>query len=339
VPELRVPAGDELTDWAKSAAALQAIGAGPWAARLPVLVADALGARRHGELDGWLGAVRGLPVMTTRQRRLDAPAVTVGTRPEATAGQRARIREGLQGLHPWRKGPFDLYGVLVDAEWRSDLKWDRIAPHLAPLPGRRVLDVGCGNGYYGWRLCGAGAGTVVGVDPSQRCLAQYLAVRRLLGGAGAEWPPFHFLPMRLEDLPEGPACFDTVLSMGVIYHRRDPLAHLAALRKLLRPEGQLVLESLVVPGGGEAVLAPVGRYACMANVHVIPTTDQLVQWVGMAGFTAVRIVDVTPTTPAEQRRTEWMRFHSLADFLDPADPRRTVEGHPAPVRAVCVATR
>ncbi len=339
MPEFRVPAGDGLIDWGETAAALQATGATQWAERLPVLLADALGARRHGELDDWLQAVSDLPVIPTRHVDLSGPAVTVGDWAEASDVERALIRERLQHLHPWRKGPFALFGVPVDAEWRSDLKWARIAPYLAPLPGRRVVDVGCGNGYYGWRLCGAGAGVVVGIDPNQRYLAQYLAVRRLLGGAGGQLPPFQFLPLRLEDLPEGPACFDAALSMGVIYHRRDPLAHLAALRGLLRPGGQLVLESLVVPGDGEAVFRPAGRYARMANVWAVPTTAQLCRWVAEAGFRAARLVDVSPTTTAEQRCTEWMRFQSLADFLDPTDSSRTVEGYSAPVRAVCVGRR
>jgi tRNA (mo5U34)-methyltransferase len=337
--ELRVRAGDDLIDWAEPLEALRSIGGTRWADRLPALLGDTLRARRHGELDDWLEGVQGLPIVPTRRCRLDAPAVTVGAPGEATVAQRRLLREGLQRLHPWRKGPFDLFGLRVDAEWRSDLKWARVAPHLAVLPGRRVLDVGCGNGYYGWRLCGAGAALVVGIDPSQRCLAQYLAVRRLLRGSRSELPSFHFLPVPLEDLPAAPGCFDTVLSMGVIYHRRDPLAHLAALRDLLRPGGQLVLEGLVIPGEGEAVLRPAGRYACMANVRAIPTVARLCRWVAEAGLASISVVDVAPTTVAEQRRTEWMRFRSLADFLDPDDPARTVEGYPGPLRAVCVATR
>ena len=42
-------------------------------------------------------------------------------------------------------------------------------------------------------------------------------------------------------------------------------------------------------------------------------------------------------TIQEQRRTEWMRFHSLADFLDPENPTLTVEGLPAPRRAIVIA--
>ena len=326
--------GEGLLDFQPALAALRLAGMEPRAGQG---LAGRLAAR-HGELNAWLAAVAGLPLIATRHLGLAGRAVTVGDRAEATGAERERIRRGLQALHPWRKGPFDLFGVGVDAEWRSDLKWARVAPHLAPLAGRRVLDVGCGNGYYGWRLCGAGAGAVVGIDPNQRSWAQYLAVRRLLSGAPQGPPAFQMLPLSLEDLPAGRADFDTVLSMGVIYHRRDPAAHLGRLRALLRPGGQLVLECLVVTDRATPLLLPGGRYAKMRNVWSIPSPARLARWVEDAGFRDARVVDVTRTTVAEQRRTEWMRFESLADFLDPADPSRTLEGHPAPVRAACVAT-
>ena len=331
--------GSVLIDWDRGLAALGSVGADEWIDPLRARLAAAVAAERRPELEHWFGAVRALPVIPAGSLDLTGPVITVGRRADATDTQRALIRDQLRMLHPWRKGPFDLFGVWIDAEWRSDMKWARFAPHLEPLAGRRVLDVGCGNGYYGWRLCGAGAELVIGIDPSLRCLAQHLAVSRLASGVGGASPPFHFLPLALEGLPPGTALFDTVLSMGVLYHRRDPRAHLARLRDLLCPGGQLVLEGLVVRGPGTAPLVPTGRYAKMRNVWSIPTPELLVRWVDDAGLRDARIVDVTPTTVAEQRRTEWMRFESLADFLDPADPSRTVEGHPAPVRAVCVATR
>jgi tRNA (mo5U34)-methyltransferase len=331
-------AGD-LIDWGAAVAALCEAGGEAWAAPLSDRLAGAVASGRHADLEGWLDAVRGLPVIPTGFLDLAGPAITVGRPSDATDAERRLIHDRLQVLHPWRKGPFDLFGVCVDAEWRSDLKWARVAPHFDPLAGRRVLDVGCGNGYYGWRLCGAGAGKVVGIDPSLRCLAQHLAVARLLRGvSGGSWP-FHFLPLALEDLPAGPAAFDTVLSMGVIYHRRNPAVHLARLRDLLRPGGQLVLEGLVVEDPATPLLVPGERYAKMRNVRSIPSPQRLLRWVEGAGFRDARVVDVTPTTVVEQRRTAWMRFESLADFLDAADPSRTVEGYPAPVRAVCVAVR
>ena len=329
----------DLTGWEPALGALEAVGAGHWVQPLRGRLAGVVATGRRAEFAGWLAAASSLPVLSSPSLDLAGPVVRFGLQADATAAQRALVRDQLQALHPWRKGPFDLFGVRIDAEWRSDLKWARVAPHLEPLAGRRVLDVGCGNGYFGWRLCGGGAGMVLCIDPGQRCLAQHLAVSRLASGVRGAPRSFHFLPLALEDLPPGPAEFDTVLSMGVFYHRRDPAAHLARLRELLRPGGQLVLEGLALLGTGTARLVPAGRYAKMRNVWSIPSAELLVRWVRDAGFRDARVVDVTPTTGAEQRRTEWMRFESLADFLDPADPSRTVEGYPAPVRALCVALR
>jgi tRNA (mo5U34)-methyltransferase len=126
--------------------------------------------------------------------------------------------------------------------------------------------------------------------------------------------------------------------MGVLYHRRDPVAHLRELRAQLRTGGELALETLYIEDGEEAVLAPGGRYAKMRNVWAIPRRDTLLGWLAEAGFDAARIVSTSITSTAEQRRTEWMRFESLADFLDPADPSRTIEGHPAPRRVIAIAT-
>ncbi len=55
--------------------------------------------------------------------------------------------------------------------------------------------------------------------------------------------------------------------------------------------------------------------------------------------TSQHIADVCVTTTEEQRRTEWMVTESLADFLDPNDRSKTVEGYPAPQRAVLIARK
>ncbi len=76
-------------------------------------------------------------------------------------------------LHPWRKGPFHIHGMHLDTEWRSDIKWQRISPHITDLKNRTVLDVGCGNGYHLFRMHGAGAKLCIGIDPSQKYLTQF----------------------------------------------------------------------------------------------------------------------------------------------------------------------
>ena len=310
---------------------LEEVGFAPWVPALAALTEQRLVHSIHGDLPRWSAALASMPRPGPGRAVLDAPAVGVDG-PLEPADQ-ALLRDALMALHPWRKGPYRLYGVEVDSEWRSDWKWERIAPHLAPLHGRKVLDVGCGNGYHCWRALGAGAGLVLGLDPGLLYVVQSLAVAGLMGDSRAA-----VLPLALEELPADLSGFDTVLSMGVLYHRRLPLDHLRALHRLLRPGGQLVLETLVVDGDVGEVLVPAGRYARMRNVWSIPTVKTLADWIGDCGFRAVGLVDLTPTTTEEQRSTDWMRFESLAQALHPQDSTRTVEGLPAPLRAVVLAS-
>ncbi len=282
---------------------------------------------RHGDYARWREALDALPALEAELVSLGATVRAVG---RAGEEDRQRLEAALQGLHPWRKGPFELFGVHVDSEWRSDFKWQRLAPSLGRLDGERVLDVGCGNGYFGWRALEAGAELVVGVDPSILFFLQHLAISRYLG-SGRNW----LLPLTFEALPD--ASFDTVFSMGVLYHRREPLEHMERLIRFLRPGGRLVLETLVVEG--EESLHVEGRYARMRNVHLVASVSELVRILEQTGLTDVEVADVAATTPGEQRSTPWMRFQSLSEALDPADPTRTVEGHPAPVRAVVIARR
>lgn len=287
---------------------------------------------RNADLIRWQAAVAALPAVMPSRVALDADTVTFGRRGDLDDAQAAALEPALRELHPWRKGPFDFFGTLIDTEWRSDWKWQRLLPHITPLAGRTVLDVGCGSGYHLWRMRGAGASLAIGIEPALLYLAQFAAAK-----CYAPQEPVHIAPCTLEELPLGGARFDTVFSMGVLYHRRDPQAHLAELKAALRPGGELVLETLVVADG--EVLRPPGRYAQMRNVFAIPSPSTLAQWLTDAGYNAVRVVDVTPTRTSEQRSTDWMRFQSLADFLDPLDPARTVEGHPAPLRAILVANK
>jgi len=148
----------------------------------------------------------------------------------------------------------------------------------------------------------------------------------------------HLLPLGIEQLPEL-AAFDTVFSMGVLYHRRSPLDHLYQLKSQLVSEGELVLETLVVEGDQHQVLVPGDRYAQMRNVYFIPSTGALQSWLEKCGFVDVRLADVSVTSCDEQRRTAWMTSESLADFLDPNDASKTIEGYPAPRRALFIAKK
>jgi tRNA (mo5U34)-methyltransferase len=308
---------------------LSAIGLAGWR-ELDSLLLAKTAETAHGRLPEWRAVLESLPACAATPLRVDGPAVTAG--PELTGAERERVRALLLRLAPWRKGPFRVGGIPIDSEWRSDWKWDRLAAAISPLEGRAVLDVGCGNGYYALRMRAAGARAVIGLDPTLLYLVQFRAVTRWLRPE-----PVHVLPLRLHEWPPRARAFDTVFSMGVLYHQRSPEEHLRQLRDALRPGGELVLESLILPGDEPAALAVEGRYARMRNVWLLPTLPLLECWVRDAGFTAVRTADVSPTTTAEQRRTEWMPFESLAEALLPGDPARTAEGWPAPRRALLVA--
>ncbi|MGD8907735.1 MAG: tRNA 5-methoxyuridine(34)/uridine 5-oxyacetic acid(34) synthase CmoB [Chromatiales bacterium] len=304
-----------------------------WLDGLPAQVEAIWRKRPHGDLPIWAQALERLPSPTLSSIALDTARVRAGQAQDCDAATREVIRDQLMRLHPWRKGPYEICGLMLDTEWRSDWKWSRLQGAIEPLEGRLVLDVGCGNGYHAWRMAGEGARMVIGIDPTQLFLYQFAAIRHFLGHRH----PVELLPLGIEELPPKLQAFDTVFSMGVFYHRRSPFSHLAELRDCLRRGGQLVLETLVIDAGPDQVLVPESRYAKMRNVWFIPSPQTLLSWMKRAGFRDIRLVDVTQTTTDEQRTTAWMQFESLDDFLDPQDLSRTVEGYPAPCRAIVTA--
>jgi len=300
-----------MPDDAALAGVLEKLQLEHWLEPLQALSTERMSASAHGDFARWKAAVDGL----------------------GSASSDAQRRALLLQLAPWRKGPFDVGGVHIDSEWRSDLKWQRVAGAIESLPGRRVLDIGCGNGYYALRMAEAGASAVLGIDPTLLYVMQFLAVT-----SNRNDLPVAVLPLRLQELPDACRAFYTTFSMGVLYHQRSPIEHLRQLRSTLRHGGQLVLETIFIPGEESFASTPADRYARMKNVWLLPTLAELATWLQRTGYRDFEIIDTAITTSEEQRSTEWMSFESLAEALDPRDPTRTVEGWPAPRRVVVTAT-
>lgn len=290
---------------------LRSIGLPKWHESLSAIIDERMSPKGHGDYSRWQDVVDAV---------------------EGAAGDHVALKSLLLALSPWRKGPFDIAGVHIDTEWRSDLKWSRVEDAIAPLSGRNVLDVGCGNGYYGLQMRAAGANTVIGVDPTILFVMQFLALNTFLCQQN-----LFVLPIRLHELPLPARVFDTTFSMGVLYHQRSPIDHLRQLRQTLRPDGQLVLETIYVPGAESYACTPADRYARMRNVWLLPTVAELCTWLRRVGFEDVDVVDKSVTTTDEQRATEWMTSESLREALDPDDSSRTIEGWPAPHRIVITA--
>ena len=311
--------------------ALADCGIGDWRAQLEPVLRQRLSSEAHGDFEKWQQALVQLPEVVAREYDFRGAVVSAG-KPLSDPATREQLQLTLKQLSPWRKGPFCIQGVDIDTEWRSDLKWARLESAIDSLDQRTVLDVGCGSGYHAWRMRGAGARFVLGVDPTLLYVMQYLALRHYVG----EEPVF-VLPLRFEELPPVSGGFDSVFSMGVLYHQRSPFDHLRQLQSVTRPGGQLVLETLVLPGEEAFCRVPEDRYARMRNVWFLPTVSELHRWLERAGLADVSCVDVTATTTDEQRTTEWMTFESLRESLDPQNPELTVEGWPAPLRAIFTA--
>jgi tRNA (mo5U34)-methyltransferase len=246
------------------------------------------------------------------------------------------LLEALHKLIPWRKGPFMINDVALESEWDGDMKWQRISKHIKPLKNKRVLDVGAGNGYFTLRMAMEGAKRALGIEPFLLFNYQFRAIKSMIES------PLNalLLPIKLEEMPKKPI-FDTVFSMGVLYHQRDHMAHLSQLQEMMSSDAELVIETLVIEGSEDYILVPEGRYAHMRNVYSIPSIKTLKSWLNDANFNNIRVVDVNKTTTAEQRKTPWIGENgaSLENFLNPIDDSLTIEGYPAPRRAIVICER
>lgn len=336
-----------------------------WLTLLPEWLRHIKDRSNYAHAPAYQAAVARLPVVTADSVALDADILTVNV--SLTDSERKQTLALLKQLMPWRKGPFQIgksqidsiqinndkhansgstheqiQPIFIDTEWHSDWKWRRVAPHLGNLKDRRVLDVGGGSGYHGWRMAGSGAETVIIIDPSCLFYHQFMAIRHFVGAADSNAEGnyrTHYIPVPLEALPAHSQLFDTVFSMGVLYHRQSPFEHLQQLRGQLVNGGELVLETLVIDGDANSVLVPQDRYAQMNNVYFLPSVAALIGWLEKVGFSNVRCVDVAVTSTDEQRQTDWMTYQSLSDFLDPNDSSKTIEGYSAPKRATIIANR
>ena len=283
----------------------------------------------NGNIPKWTIALNELEAMPKGEIELNEPYISINQN-----GVNSEIlTNAFKKLLPWRKGPFMFNNLKIESEWQGDLKWKRLQNHISPLKNRRVLDVGAGNGYFTLRMALEGAKKALGIEPFLLFNYQYAAIKSLVGNEINAM----LLPIRLEEMPKS-AIFDSVFSMGVLYHQKSHMEHLLKLKNMMVPGAELILETLVVEGPKGYSLIPEGRYAQMRNVHCLPSIDTLKSWLADANFNNIKIVDISKTSPQEQRKTEWIGDNaaSLEDFLDPSDPSLTKEGYPAPTRVIII---
>lgn len=260
--------------------------------------------------------------------------VRIGTPDDLKQADRQQVYEVLRGYMPWRKGPFSVFGVDIDAEWRSERKWRRIVPELPSLKGKVIADVGCNNGYYMFRMIDHQPEFVLGFEPY---VQHYFTFQTL--NTFAEQSNLQVELLGIEHLSLFPECFDVIFCLGIIYHRPSPVDALRDLLAALKPEGWLFIETQAIPGTQPVALFPRNTYAKVPGTWFVPTAPCLHNWVARVGFREIKVFCEHPMSSREQRKTSWMNFESYEDFIDKDNPALTIEGYPAPRRVFLKAKK
>jgi tRNA (mo5U34)-methyltransferase len=278
-------------------------------------------------------AYESIPELGFTDNIFDQAEVVLGKSNSLDDASRADLRDKLLKLSPWRKGPFDIGGIDLDAEWRSDLKWDRVLPGLESLEGRKVCDIGANSGYYMYRMLAQNPKFVLGLDPTIRYYYQFLALQKLV-----EKNQLYYEPFGLEEMVHFPKFFDTVFCMGILYHHRDPINILRMINESMVKGGQIIVESQGIPGDGPYALFPEKTYAKVRGTYFVPTAECLVNWLKKSWFENIEVMYVSEMSTDEQRPTEWMTRQSYKDYVQ-EDQSLTIEGYPAPVRIYVSANK
>lgn len=272
------------------------------------------------------------PQLQTNHFKIDSGWVEIGNANEITPIEREKIIKCLELLAPWRKGPFRLFGIEVDAEWRSDWKWERLAGKIDSLKNKKICDIGCNNGYYLFQMLAQDPAFLLGIDPIPKLYFQYLIFRKYLKA-----PPIYFEYLGVEHLVHFKKLFDVVFCMGILYHRKNPLETLLNIRESMAPNGQLIIESAGIPGEESIALFPESSYGKAKNIFFMPTVTCMKNWLLKTGFKNVEVVYSGALTFEEQRKTAWCQYQSLEDFTSNEDPTKTIEGYPSPIRMILIA--
>ena len=261
-------------------------------------------------------------------------SVRIGKKSDLTTKEYAQVLQLLRSFIPWRKGPFSVFDIPIDAEWQSQRKWDRLLKGLPELRDKIIADIGCNNGYYMFRMAAHQPRLVLGFEPY---VQHYYTFSALNGFAGLDNLFIDLLG--IEHLPLFPEVFDVIFCLGILYHRPSPIDSLRDLHAALKPGGCLLIESQAINIEQPMALFPATTYAKVPGTWFVPTPSCLHNWLHRVGFTKIKCFCLHPMSSKEQRQTDWMLFESYEDFIDKQNPEFTIEGYPAPWRVFFKATR
>jgi trans-aconitate methyltransferase len=182
---------------------------------------------------------------------------------------------------------------------------------LAPKPGERILDLGCGDGALTEKLRDAGA-IVEGIDASEA----------MIEAAKKRGLKVRVLDAQKLDVEQ---VYDAVFSNAALHWMLDPDAVIAGVRRALKPGGRFVGEF-----GGHGNVAAItvalvaalekhGIDAIRANPWYFPTTDAYQERLEAHGFDVTSIQLIPRPTPLPTDMTGWLETMAVA-FFDSVQP-------------------
>ena len=287
----------------------------------------------HGNLQQWKNILTKLPDISTNYLDFSKECIQIGNPKEINLSQLEILEKGLLNLRPWRKGPFNIFGLEIDSEWRSEKKWQRVEDYLPKIKGMRIGDIGCSNGYYSYKLLKLEPELIVGMDKTSLFIIQFLATKFY----AKQIQELIILPCSAEEFNPEFIDFDLLLSMGILYHAKNPSNHLASLQRLVKKNGYIILETIISNLKQNINIGKNQTYAGMSNIGTIFTKDNLIKLLNVSGFKNIQVINDSFTNISEQRTTKWMQGKSLSDFI--LSNGGTLEGYPPVCRTIFIAQK
>ena len=189
---------------------------------------------------------------------------------------------------------------------------------LAPQPGERILDLGCGDGVLTQALVAAGA-EVVGIDASPELIAA--ARERGLDASVGDGQALEF-----------EAEFDAVFSNAALHWMTDPDAVLDGIKRALKPGGRFVAEMGGFANVAAAVVALTAALEArgidgrQGNPWYFPSADEYRHKLEARGFGVEDIALIARPTPLPGHLSGWLETFAESFFqLVDASERRAME--------------
>ena len=258
--------------------------------------------------------------------------IKIGHKNDLNKIEKNIIEKVSKKLIPWRKGPFNIFGLDIQSEWNSYIKYNLIRPYFN-LENKIVADVGCNNGYYLFKMINDKPKRLIGFDPSPLSYLQFKFINYFIKS------DIVYELLGVEHLSFYNHKFDFIFMLGVLYHRSDPICALKSLNRSLNSNGEILIDTFMIDCDDDMCLTPKNTYSKIPNIYFIPTIKALKNWLYRSGFINIEILNISITSNNEQRVTKWSNEQSLDDFLDPYDKTKTIEGYCAPKRVYLKAKK